>query len=231
MNLVIKNLSVRLGGFDLSLNESLRKPLTGIFGPSGSGKTTLLELIAGLRRPALGSVSLGEITLADAASHTFVPARKRGIGYVPQDLALFPHLTARNNIRYGAKTANTPLFDRLCKVLELDRHLDKYPLSLSGGEKQRVALARALFASPRLLLLDEPLASLDQALKERIIPCFKRVHEEFGTPIVYVSHAIPEIIALCDDVLVLEMGKATAHGSPEQVFVSSESLSYRTRER
>lgn len=235
MSLVLKNVFVRLGDIALELDLTLDRKITALFGPSGSGKTSVLEMVAGLRRPEQGLIELDGVPLTNIAQRIFVPARKRAIGYVPQDLALFPHLRVRQNIAYGLKSQSSSdrqaFHEKLCRVLEIERLLDRMPGSLSGGEKQRVALARALLASPRLLLLDEPLASLDQSLKDRIMPYLERIREEFAIPMLYVSHSAGELIALCEDVVVLQTCKCVAHGSPDQLFTSSDAKVYQLRER
>ena len=231
MNLKFRNVSLRLKGITLDLDATLDSPVTALFGPSGAGKTSILELVAGLRRADRGVIELDGRVVTDVARGVFVPARTRAIGYVPQDLALFPHLTVRQNITYGLKSGVPDLpHDRLCHVLEIERLLDRMPTSLSGGEKQRVAFARALLASPKLLLLDEPLASLDQSLKERILPYLRRIREEFATPILYVTHSAAEVIALCENVLVLKAGKCVARGTPGDLFVSSNTTFFRLKE-
>ena len=233
VNLKFTDVSLRLKGLTLELDVTLDRQITALFGPSGSGKTSALELVAGLRRADRGIIELDGLELMNVSEHIFVPARKRAIGYVPQDLALFPHLTVRQNIAYGIKKLPAPTFDlsreRLCRVLEIDQMLDRMPASLSGGEKQRVAFARALLASPRLLLLDEPLANLDRSLKERILPYLKLIRDEFGIPIVYVTHSATEVIALCEDVVVLKAGKCAARGKPADLFALSDAQSYRLR--
>jgi len=234
MNLVFRSVRLRLGESALELDATLDKKVTALFGTSGSGKTTLLELTAGLRRPEQGVIELDGVTLTNISRRIHVPARRRAIGYVPQDLALFPHLTVRRNIAYGVKgkspTSPEISLEKLCRVLDIERLLDRAPDSLSGGEKQRVAFARALLASPRLLLLDEPLASLDQSLKDRIMPYLKRIRDEFAIPMLYVTHSPAEVIALCEDVLVLQSGKCVAHGKPHDVFAPSDATAYRLRE-
>lgn len=233
MNLKFTNVSLRLKGLTLKLDVTLDKQVTALFGPSGSGKTSVLELVAGLRRADRGVIELDGLALTNVCQRIFVPARKRAIGYVPQDLALFPHLTVGQNITYGVKKLPASVLDlsreKLCRVLEIDRLLDRMPGSLSGGEKQRVAFARALLTSPRLLLLDEPLASLDQSLKERILPYLKLIRDEFVIPILYVTHSASEVIALCEDVVVLQAGKCAARGKPADLFALSDTRSYRLR--
>jgi molybdate transport system ATP-binding protein len=235
MNLVFRSVRLRLGDMALELDAILNKKVTALFGTSGSGKTSLLELTAGLRRAQQGVVELDGVTLTDIAGRIHVPARRRAIGYVPQDLALFPHLTARKNIAYGVKarpsTSPEISLEKVCRVLDIERLLDRAPDSLSGGEKQRVAFARALLASPKLLLLDEPLASLDQPLKDRIMPYLKRIRDEFAIPMLYVTHSPAEVIALCEDVLVLQSGKCVAHGKPHDIFGPTDATVYRLKER
>jgi molybdate transport system ATP-binding protein len=233
MNLKFTNVSLRLGQMALELDVTLDKQVTALFGPSGSGKTSVLELVAGLRRADQGAIELDGLTLTNVSQHIFVPARERAIGYVPQDLALFPHLSVRQNITYGIKRGQDAGLDlsreKLCRVLEIEQLLDRLPGSLSGGEKQRVALARALLASPRLLLLDEPLASLDQPLKGRILPYLERVREELVIPVLYVTHSSAEVIAFCDDVVVLRTGKCVARGKPGDLFASSDTTVYQLK--
>lgn len=231
MNLQFGNVSLRLNGFTLDLDLALDKKVTALFGSSGAGKTTVLELVAGLKRPDRGAIELDGVTLVDVSRGVFVPARNRAIGYVPQDLALFPHLSVRRNVVYGLKKEGAPASkisrEKLCRVLEIERLLDRMPDSLSGGEKQRVAIARALLTSPKLLLLDEPLTSLDQSLKDRVLPYLERIRDEFTIPMLYVSHSAAELIALCDDVIVLQSGRCLAHGLPHELFVASNTTVYR----
>jgi molybdate transport system ATP-binding protein len=210
MKLLLKDISLPLAEFALEVDLELSGQVTAIFGPSGAGKTSLLDLIAGLRRPRSALIQLEERVLTDTAHGLALPARLREIGYVPQDLALFPHLPVRKNILYGCKAAPSrgPLFsyEHVTAVLEIEALARRRVADLSGGEKQRVALARALLASPKLLLLDEPLASLDAALKGKIIPYLARVRDEFRVPMLYVSHDRREIEALCDETVELERG-------------------------
>ena len=223
MNLILQNISLPLGHIQLKLNVECPHRITGLFGPSGAGKTSLLEVIAGLRHPATAFIQLGTHVLADTAKGIHIPTEHRAIGYVPQDLALFPHLSVLENIRYGSPSSPSVQLpvEHIVEVLEISSLLDRKIQMLSGGEKQRVAFARALLASPRLLLMDEPLASLDQSLKERIIPHLLRIRDEFHIPMLYVSHDAGEIISLCDEVLVLDRGTCVQKGIPGELFAAS----------
>jgi molybdate transport system ATP-binding protein len=184
--------------------------VTALVGPSGSGKTSLIESIAGLRQVA-GHISIDSISLLELA-----PERRR-IGYVPQDVALFPHLNVRENIRYGGR--DRARFDSLCDTLGLAPLLDRSPATLSGGERQRVAIARALMTDPRLLLLDEPLASIDQPLRERILMYLRRVRD-LGVPMIYVTHQPFEAIALSTWCILLREGRVAAEGRPRDILLA-----------
>jgi molybdate transport system ATP-binding protein len=211
MTLRLKNILLPLAEFPLEIDVELDHPVTALFGVSGAGKTSLLDLIAGLRSPSSAFIELDGRVLADTARRIAVPPRARRIGYVPQDLALFPHLTARKNILYGYRQTSgggSPFsFNHVVDVLEIESLSRRRVTELSGGEKQRIALARALLTSPKLLLLDEPLASLDAALKAKIVPYLTRVREEFKVPMLYVTHDEREVLALCDEVLEMSRGK------------------------
>ena len=219
MNLRFANTTLHLRGLALQLNATLDQRVTGLFGPSGSGKTTVLELVAGLRRPEQGVVELNGRVLTDVSQGIFIAAHKRGIGYVPQDLALFSHLTVRRNIAYGLKRWQSSRVDlsheKVISVLEIERLLDRMPASLSGGEKQRVAFARALLASPRLLFFStNPSPASTNPLKTRILPYLKLIRDELEVPILYVTHSAAEVIELCDEVVVLQVGKCVGRGNP-----------------
>jgi molybdate transport system ATP-binding protein len=213
MKISLRNISLPLAEFALEVDVVLECQVTGLFGPSGAGKTSLLDLIAGLRHPASARIALDDVVLTDTAAGVFMPPRLREIGYVPQDLALFPHLSVRKNLLYGCRSGRPPAalfsFEHVTSVLQIQPLLARGTGELSGGERQRVALARALLASPRLLLLDEPLASLDADLKGKIIPYLRRVREEFPLPIFYVTHDREEVLALCDEVLEIRRGRVT----------------------
>ena len=220
MKLLLQDIRLRLGDFTLELSVEINRPATAIFGHSGAGKTSLLDLIAGLRRAESARIELNGRDLTD------VPTRFRRIGYVPQDLALFPHLTVRRNLLYGRRAES---FAQITQVLELEPLLDRSIANLSGGEKQRVALGRAILAAPQLLLLDEPLSSLDLPLKRRLIPCLQRVRDELRVPILYVTHDPDEVAELCDEILVLERGRCIARGTPAQIFTQTTEPRYRLR--
>ena len=211
-------LTKRYPGFTLECEAGFDSGRVAIFGPSGSGKTTILDAVAGLTRPDEGEISIAGETVFSSESGRDLPPDKRRIGYVFQDSALFPHMSVRDNIEYGHKL--TPPARRrlapaqLVDLLALGALLDRSVTGLSGGERQRVALARALATSPDLLLLDEPLASLDVGFRGAIIRYLKRVSRELGTPIVYVSHSMSEVMALAEDVLVIDRGRKVAQAAP-----------------
>jgi molybdate transport system ATP-binding protein len=234
MTLLLKNLELPTPHFTLAIDAALDGRVTGFVGPSGSGKTTLLELIAGLRKPARGEIALNETILTGTIPRVFLAPERRKIGYMPQDGALFPHLSVRKNLLYGfGKSHERPAglsFDHVVDVLEISPLLDRAIATLSGGEKQRVALGRALLAAPKLLLLDEPLASLDAALKERLLPYLLRVRDEFTIPMIYVTHSPDEVVALCDEVLILRSGKIEKRGRPAELFEVSETPRYRLKD-
>ncbi len=233
MSLVFQNVQLHAGSFGFELNAELGARATGVFGPSGAGKTTLLEIVAGLRRPDAGTVRLGDTVLTDVARGVHLPPEQRRIGYVPQDGALFPHLDVAHNLRYGRRhppAADAPVsFDQVCAVLDLTGLTGRRIDGLSGGERQRVALGRALLAAPRLLLLDEPLASLDAERKATILPYLQRVREEFGVPLLYVSHIPGELLTLCDDLLVFAAGRLSVRGAPASLFEETTEPHFRLR--
>ncbi len=208
------DLSFRREGFLLSAQARLAGGVTGIVGPSGSGKSTFLALLAGLLRPQQGKLELDGAILVDTSHRRFIPPWQRHIGMVFQDGQLFPHLTVRQNLLYGHDRLpkNSRRFDlaTVLTLLEIAPLLERRPVLLSGGERQRVALGRALLYSPRLLLLDEPLSSLDERLKEQILPFLKRVKEETGIPMIYVTHSPTEVAYLADRVMAMDAGELRA---------------------
>jgi molybdate transport system ATP-binding protein len=200
----------RRGDFTLDAGATAGAGVTGIFGPSGSGKSTLLALICGLLRPQRGTLRIDGEVLVDTGARVFVPAWRRHVGIVFQDGQLFPHLSVRRNLRYGHDRLPPAQrrygFDAVVELLEIGGLLERRPALLSGGERQRVALGRALLYSPRVLLLDEPLSSLDDRLKQQILPFLRRIKEETGVPMLYVSHSRAEIDYLADTVLSMQDG-------------------------
>lgn len=214
--------TMRLGAFDLDIAFENEGGVLALFGRSGSGKTATINLIAGLARPQRGRIVLDGRTLVDTEAGVFVPTHARRVGLVFQDAQLFPHLSVRQNLLFGrwfaAKSPELIGFEPLIETLGIGHLLDRRPARLSGGEIQRVAIGRALVASPRILLMDEPLASLDTQRKLEILPLIERLRDEFGIPIVYVSHAVEEVARLATRVVVLEAGRVAAAGPVEEVF-------------
>jgi molybdate transport system ATP-binding protein len=190
--------------------------VTALFGRSGSGKTSAVQMIAGLLRPDAGHIRIDGTVLFDATQRIDIPAQERGIGYVFQDARLFPHLSVHDNLRYGERRARgRPAqvnFSDVVDLLGLAALLPRRPAGLSGGERQRVAIGRALLARPRLLLLDEPLASLDIARREELLPYLESLRDRFRLPMVFVSHQFEEVLRLAGDVVVLDNGAVTDHG-------------------
>lgn len=221
-------LRLPLDRFDLDVAFQTSHRVTGIFGVSGSGKTTLLETIAGLRRGMEGHIVFGEDVWFDSAKKHHLPPEKRGVGYVPQDSLLFPHRTVAGNIEAGKKRAEKngvnfqALRERVVRVLDIGALLERNITTLSGGERQRVALGRAICSGPQLLLLDEPLSSLDVGLRRKVLPFIGRVQDEFGLPILLVSHNPIEVQALCDHLIVLRHGNIIARGEPREVLTRPE---------
>lgn len=206
---------VRQGDFVLSIAERFTARVTALFGPSGSGKTTVLDAIAGLREPSGGRIAIGDRVLFDATARLNQPPHLRHVGYVTQDVALFPHMNVRRNIEYGRRRGQKLELSAVTQILEIEGFLDRRVSTLSGGERQRVALARALMSAPELLLLDEPLAAIDVELRRRILPYLERVRDSLGVPILYVTHDRDELRQLADHVIVLERGAVVRSGAPE----------------
>lgn len=221
------NFRKRLGSFALKLNCTLQKKVTAFLGASGSGKSTLLSCISGTLSPDEGELAFGDELLYAAGLGIHVPPEKRRFGYVFQEGYLFPHLTVEQNIRYGQprdKRKDPAHTARVLDILEISTLRHRYPKQLSGGQRQRVAIARALAMEPRMLLMDEPLASLDNELKNRIIPYLHYVKEAFDLPILYVTHAISEAMALADEAFLLSDGKIAASGEPHQLLTAPSAM-------
>ena len=212
-------LHAQLRRADFALDVQLDLPghgITALFGPSGSGKTTCLRVLAGLERSALGQVRVGNATWQDSAHGVFMPTHRRALGYVFQEASLFDHLTVEGNLRFGFD--RTPAAQRRhdwrhgLELLGIGHLLQRWPHELSGGERQRVAIARALATSPQLLLMDEPLAALDAARKDEILPWLEQLHAQLDIPVVYVTHSSDELARLADHVVLLNEGRALCSG-------------------
>jgi molybdate transport system ATP-binding protein len=202
--------------FELAASFECPPGVTAIFGPSGSGKTTILNLIAGVLRPEQGRIDLGGDVLDDTAKHIHLPPERRQIGFVFQDHLLFPHLSVRDNLHYGARGGNSSEnFLAVVELLEVGPLLDRYPRTLSGGQRQRIALGRAILRSPRLLLMDEPLAGLEDRLKDRILSYLERLLARFRVPTLFVSHDQTDVRRLAEKVIVLEAGRVVGVGEPQ----------------
>lgn len=226
----IDQLRFSAGAFRMELVLNLTAKITGIFGHSGAGKTTLLELIAGLRKPHHGTIQINESTVVDSHTGKWISPEHRHIGYVPQDLALFPHKTVEANLRYGVK-AQPPVWETIIEQFQLAPLLHRFPTDLSGGEKQRVAIGRALMTQPSLLMLDEPLSNLDDELRHRGLELFRMLRTRFDIPILYVSHDASELVALCDEVVVIANGRLIAQDLPRVLFQPSPEPAYQLRHR
>ncbi|SLK19666.1 molybdate transport system ATP-binding protein [Enterobacter sp. NFR05] len=216
------NFSQTLGTHRLQVDENLpASGITAVFGVSGAGKTSLINAISGLTRPEQGRIVLNDRVLYDAEKKICLPPEKRRVGYVFQDARLFPHYNVLGNLRYGMAKSMAGQFDKLVALLGIEQLLERLPGGLSGGEKQRVAIGRALLTAPELLLLDEPLASLDIPRKRELLPYLQRLAREINIPVLYVSHSLDEILHLADKVMVLEAGAVKAFGNLEDVWGSS----------
>lgn len=206
--------------FRLQVCTTFSAPITGILGASGSGKSTFLAVISGLLKPQKGYIVLDNKTLLNCAQKLYVPPHKRRIGLVFQDGQLLPHLSVRNNLLYGYQNIASEQrrfeLDAVINLLEIESLMERKPNALSGGEKQRVALGRALLYSPSLLLLDEPLSSLDERLKNQILPFFIRIKTEFNIPMIYVTHSQREIEYLTDSWLTMSEGRLQKDNDSER---------------
>jgi molybdate transport system ATP-binding protein len=209
----------RLGSFNLTARLEAAGGVTALFGPSGAGKTTIVNMIAGLLAPDRGVITLDDTVLFDAAAGIDMPPHRRRIGYVFQEGRLFPHLSVRQNLDYGRRMSgrerNAKDFARIAQLLDIGHLLDRRTRMLSGGERQRIAIGRALLMRPHLLLLDEPLASLDAARKQEILPYLVRLRDEAHVPMVYVSHTAAELRQIATNVVKLDAGQVVASGGIE----------------
>ena len=212
----------KLGSFSLNTAfESDSDGTTALFGRSGAGKTSIINMIAGLVQPDAGCIRINDLTLFDSARRINLAPEKRRIGYVFQDGRLFPHLSVKKNLTYGLRLTRKKFryigIDEVVDLLGIDHLMSRYPSALSGGEKQRVAIGRALLTSPSLLLMDEPLASLDETRKKDVLPFIARLSSRFSIPIIYVSHSLDEILNLADHLVLLSNGNVVACGNIESI--------------
>lgn len=219
------DISKQLGALTLEAKFESSGVVTGLFGPSGAGKTSLVSMIAGLLRPDRGTIVLDGETLDDSERRHHVPAHLRRIGYVFQDARLFPHLDVRRNLDYGRRmnglARDAAHENRIVALLDIGELLDRRTAQLSGGERQRIALGRALLAKPRLLLLDEPLGSLDDERKDEILPHLIRLRDEAHVPMVYVSHDASDMRMLATNIVMLRRGKIVAQGGVDVLPASA----------
>ena len=219
MILLALEVEKQLGALRLAVRFQIAGGVTALFGPSGAGKTSLVNMIAGLLKPDRGCIMLDNTILFDAAKAINVPPHRRQIGYVFQEGRLFPHLSVRQNLDYGRRMSgrgrDPTEFERIAALLGITNLLQRRPRMLSGGERQRVAIGRALLMQPRLLLLDEPLASLDAGHKGEILPYLVRLRDEAAIPMVYVSHIAAEVRQIATSVVRLDEGRVLAAGGLE----------------
>ncbi len=210
--------------FDVAINETFTDGITGIYGPSGSGKTSLLHAIAGLAHPAKGNIKINGTTLFDATESINLPPEKRNIGYVFQEGRLFPHMTVKKNLLYGMKKKVTGKvsFDEVVEMLNLGHVLSSKPSQISGGERQRTALGRSLLSSPQILLLDEPFSAVDTSLRQQILPFILRIQLQVKIPILVVSHDLPDLLKLTDDLFIMKEGQCLGHGTYYQLIKDPE---------
>jgi molybdate transport system ATP-binding protein len=219
MTVLAVDVEKKVGALHLAVRFQAAGGATALFGPSGAGKTSVVNMIAGLLKPDRGSITLDDTILFEAEKAINVPPHRRRIGYVFQEGRLFPHLSVRQNLDYGRRLSgrprNTSEFERIASLLGITNLLHRRPRMLSGGERQRVAIGRALLMQPRLLLLDEPLASLDAGHKGEILPYLVRLRDQAAIPMVYVSHIAAEVHQIATNVVRLDDGHVVAAGGVE----------------
>ena len=217
------NIQKKMGTFNLDVQGEFPSGLIGIWGKSGSGKTSLLNCLAGFMNPSIGKISFKNEIYFSSKERINIALDKREIGMVFQNALLFPHLSVEKNIYYGLRNSHDKKYIRMVvDILDLYKYLKRSPLSLSGGEKQKVALARTLIYKPQLLLMDEPISSLDSKTRQQIIISLKKIHQSLKLPIIYVSHSFSELLFLVQHVYILDQGRNIAYGQPEEIFCQNQ---------
>lgn len=229
--MLVLDFEQQLGDLSMVINTELASDrITAVFGLSGAGKTSFINVIGGLTKPQKGRIELNGHTLVNIEKRICLPPEKRKIGYVFQDARLFPHYRIRGNLRYGMARGMEDQFDSIVELLGIGHLLNRLPMTLSGGEKQRVAIGRALLTAPDILLMDEPLASLDLPRKRELLPYLEKMAQDISIPILYVSHSLDEILRLAEDVVILEKGRILAQGPLEEVWAGAALRPWLTQE-
>ncbi|MFC0877223.1 molybdenum ABC transporter ATP-binding protein [Saccharicrinis sp. FJH2] len=218
------NIKLKRNKFDVVINEQFGEGISGIYGPSGSGKTSLLQCISGLAVPEEGEISIRGNTVFNSSKKINVPVEKRNIGYVFQEGRLFPHMTVERNLLYGLKrhTKTSPGFDDVVDMLNLKHLLKSKPSDISGGERQRTALGRSLLSSPDILLLDEPFSAVDTRLRNQILPFLLRIHQKIRIPVLIVSHDLPDLLKLTNDLCLIRDGRCIGHDDYHKLLEQKE---------
>ncbi|RTE66369.1 molybdenum ABC transporter ATP-binding protein ModC [Amphritea opalescens] len=218
-------LEKQLGEINLDIDLNLQETgITALFGRSGAGKTSIINLIAGLEKPDAGKILIGDRVVFDAARNINLPPQKRQIGYVFQGSRLFPHYTVKGNLNYGRRHKDPESLNTIAELLGIEQLLHRYPAALSGGEQQRVAIGRALLSNPAMLLMDEPLASLDEPRKKELFPYIEQLAKEINIPIIYVSHSLDELLRLADQMVLIDQGRVIRHGEVADIWNSEAML-------
>lgn len=227
MDKVLKfDIKLQRNDFLLNVKAEIKEGITGIYGPSGHGKTSMLNAIAGLITPDSGQIVLNETPVFDAVQKINVPVQKRKIGYVFQDIRLFPHLSIAKNLKYGINnsSANSPDFDEVISILNIKHLLQKKPSECSGGEKQRISIGRALLSGANILMMDEPFSAVDVNLRNNIIPFLEAVSRRFKVPMLVVSHDLPDLLSLTDNLMLLKDGAIKALGKFQDLLLDEKNI-------
>lgn len=214
------NVSKQLGQLVLQVDVKISSNITALFGVSGSGKSSIINLVSGLIQPDQGYIKLKGKTLFDSKTRINIPVHQRKMGYVFQDGRLFPHYSVKGNLCYGMSHKSAVNFEQILHLLGLENLLNRYPISLSGGEKQRVAIGRALLSEPDMLLMDEPLSALDLPRKQELLSYLERLAQQIDIPILYVTHSLNELVQLAEEVILLDQGKVLIHDKVQNAINS-----------